>query len=240
MTTSTSDAATDEPKAAQVIAGLLPDVVEVVTMVGDVPDGITLHAEEAARLPSRVLPSRRRDYTLGRHAARKALSQLGVTAGPILTGERREPLWPEGVVGAISHAAGVVSAAVALTSDCGGIGIDLEHRGRYFPELVDLIAFGDERSAIRGAEDPVAAALELFSAKESIYKAFSPRVGRYFGFAAAQVRWVQDGIIARLVEPLDVSYPATRDISVKVGWADGLAIAAVALPPDLSVDTTEI
>ena len=213
------------------IAGQLPDFAEVVTMTGDVAPGITLYAEEAARLPQRVLPSRRRDYTLGRHAARQALARLGVTPGPILTGERREPLWPEGVVGAISHAAGVVTAAVALRSDCGGIGIDLEHRGRYFPELVDLIAFGDERTAIRGAEDPVAAALELFSAKESIYKAFSPRVGRYFGFAAARVRWVDDNIVARLVEPLDPSYPADRDIPVSVGWADGMAVTAVALPP---------
>ncbi|MBT8207331.1 MAG: 4'-phosphopantetheinyl transferase superfamily protein [Acidimicrobiia bacterium] len=217
---------------AVAFASLLPDIVAVVTMSGAGDSGVVLHPEEADRLPSRVLPSRRRDYTLGRHAARQALVQIGVTPGPILTGERREPLWPDGVVGAISHAAGVVTAAVALESECGGIGIDLEHRGRYFPELVDLIAFGDERIAIRGAEDPVAAALELFSAKESIYKAFSPRVGRYFGFAAAHVHWVDDGIVARLIEPLDRMYPADRDIPVNVAWAGGLAVTAVALPPD--------
>ena len=93
-------------------------------------------------------------------------------------------------MGAISHTAGVVTAVVALRSECGGIGIDIEERRRYFPELVDLIAFGDERRAIRAAVDPVAAAVELFSAKESIYKAFSPRVGRYFGFPAARISWV--------------------------------------------------
>lgn len=226
------DSRTEGLSVSEVVAGLVPEFAAVVTVMSDSGAGIELHPLEAARLPERVLPSRRRDFTLGRHAARQALRRLGIPASPILTGERHEPLWPEGVVGAISHTAGVVTAVVALRSECGGIGIDIEERRRYFPELVDLIAFGDERRAIRAAVDPVAAAVELFSAKESIYKAFSPRVGRYFGFPAARISWVAAGIVARLTEPLDSQYPADRDIAVAAAWSHGFAITAVALPPD--------
>lgn len=213
-----------------IIARLVPPTVAAVTLVGE--PASPLFPEEEERLPDRVLPSRRRDYTLGRTAARLALVQIGVNAGPILIGPRREPLWPDGVVGSISHAAGFATAIVARQTDHAGLGIDIEHGGRYFPELVEHVAFGPERKAIARSGDVPKATLELFSAKESVYKAFSPRVGRYFGFSAARIEWRGDLLTARLMKRLDAAYPNDREIGVGVGWHDGLVVTVVALDPD--------
>lgn len=195
-----------------------------------------LHAEEETLLHPRAIADRRRGFRLGRMAARKALRALGIVPVPVLRGANREPLWPGGVVGSITHAAGHAMAAVARSGNSGGIGIDLEHRSRYFPGLMDHIAFGEERTRLAGLPDQerATAAMELFSAKESIYKAFFPRVQRFFGFAAADVRVGADPdrLEGRLLEPLDAAYPPGRWFPIAVQWRGDLVLTTIVLPPD--------
>src|SRR5207244_6786257 len=65
----------------------------------------------------------------GRAAAREALARLGhVGDEPIGRGAGGEPLWPEGIVGAISHSGELAVAVVGRRTDFAGIGIDLERR----------------------------------------------------------------------------------------------------------------
>ncbi len=193
-------------------------------------------SEEQALLHPRTAAARRRDFALGRAAARRALRALGSAAPPIPRGAHREPVWPEGVVGSITHAQGFAVAAVAFRARCGGVGLDLEHRTRFFPELMDQIAFGVERHRL-GALPPASrpdAVLEVFAAKEAIYKAFFPRVRRFFGFEAAQVmHGDEDGrLTARLVEPLDPDYPPDRTFRVDRRWFGELVLTWLVLPPD--------
>ncbi len=100
-------------------------------------------AEEATLEHPRAIPARHQEFCLGRAAARAALQQLGRAPVPILRGPQREPLWPDGIVGSITHINGLALAALAERRLSTGIGIDLEHRDRFFPELVDRVAVSE-------------------------------------------------------------------------------------------------
>jgi len=206
-----------------------------VALAGDVAEVPPLLPEEETLLSPRARPARRHDLAMGRAAARLALARLGGPPAPIMRGPHREPLWPDGVVGSITHAAGHALSAVAPVGECGGLGLDLEHRGRFFPALADHVAFAEEREWLAGCAEPdrPAATLALFSAKETIYKAFFPRIGRFFGFTAAQVTPTTDRgtLTGRLLAPLDPSYPTTRTFSIDVAWSGDLVLTSLALPP---------
>jgi 4'-phosphopantetheinyl transferase EntD len=146
--------------------------------------------EEAAYICS-APPSRREEFLTGRWCARAALLQLGVPPSPIGVGSRRQPLWPPGVVGSISHDAGIAAAVVAQAKGCGGIGIDLlehESASRALSEAAGVIASGDEERAARvatsGLVDPRAL---VFSIKESVIKAISPSLRRLVDFREINV-----------------------------------------------------
>lgn len=193
-----------------------------------------LMPEEEALIHPRAVGGRRHSFRMGRSAARRALDVLGVRPAPILRGPNREPQWPDGVVGSITHAAGYAMAAVARTFECAGIGIDLEHRDRYFPELERYIAFDDEREwlgDLRG-DRHAEAVLEVFSAKESIYKAFFPRVQRFFGFEAARLAPSPPSGGLReawLVHDLDEAYRPHHPFPVGIEWVGHLVLTTVVL-----------
>ena len=144
------------------------------------------------RLASAVL-ERRAHYLAGRFCARAVLTALEpqLASFALESGEQREPLWPAQVVGSITHTRGFAAAAVGRRDAYRGIGIDIERWMK--PEAPGTIgrrvAFGDELAAAVDATGwPAHEALTLlFSAKESVYKALFPTVGRYFGFAEARV-----------------------------------------------------
>ena len=211
-----------------------PSYVSFVALNGSEETDFEIFAEEERLLPRRTSPQRADEFRLGRRAAHLALKEIGCEPRPILRGPQREPLWPAGVVGSITHAGDHAIAAVARLSDAGGIGIDLEARDRYFPELETEITLEEEQAALsqmegRARED---ATIEIFSAKESIYKAHFPRIGRYFGFDAARIRFGLDDLVGSFTEPLDPLYPVDRPMEIGRLWVDDRVLTWLVLPPD--------
>jgi 4'-phosphopantetheinyl transferase EntD len=167
---------------------LLPAAVVAGEAFTDQPGEQPFPGEED--LIARAVDGRRREFVTARRLARMALADLGYPAAPIRTGPHREPLWPAGVVGALTHCTGYRAAAVARRTDLAAVGIDAEPNAP-LPE-------GVARSIIRPAE---AVRLEqlarhtpdlhwdrlLFSAKESVYKAWFPLTGRWLGFEDAEL-----------------------------------------------------
>ena len=137
-------------------------------------------------LASGFAPPRALEFAAGRHCAREALRALGLPPEPLLRGEGREPLWPPGIVGSISHATGYCGAVVARTRTCRGLGFDVEEWGRMRPALWRRIATPAEREWL-GAQDAQGErwATVLFSAKEAFYKAQYPCSATFLGFQAA-------------------------------------------------------
>ncbi|MGH9703714.1 MAG: 4'-phosphopantetheinyl transferase family protein [Candidatus Acidiferrales bacterium] len=140
--------------------------------------------EEAAAL-GHVSEGRLHEYALSRTCARRALSALGFPTSPILSGSKREPLWPAGIVGSITHCKGYCAAAVARKVDFATVGIDAEIHAELPEGVINTVALPEELEQIRALRTPARAIhwdRILFSAKESIYKAWYPIEKKWLGF----------------------------------------------------------
>src|SRR5262245_36309790 len=156
------------------IASLVPASAAVAEIVGS--SGGTLLPEEEEALGS-VADKRRRDFTLGRECARRALRKLGIGAVPILPGTARQPIWPRDVCGSITHCQGYSAAVVARQADIRSIGIDAEYQRKLADGVLERISLPAERIWIDGATPLLPWELLLFSAKESVFKVWYPLVG---------------------------------------------------------------
>ena len=167
---------------------LFPDGVVLVQADDDLA-AEPLRPEEAADAV-RMGAARRREYTLGRACARRALAGLGLDGAPLLRGADRAPRWPVGVIGSLTHTDGFCAAAVARQGELLGLGLDAESSplsARAALRVLDA----SERAQLDGLASPPAQgfATVAFSAKESIYKALYPLCGRklVFGDAAIEI-----------------------------------------------------
>ncbi len=185
-------------------------------------------ATELARLSPHALAARREAFALGRVAARRALRLLGHPEVPILPGPDRAPRWPPGLLGSITHAAGLAAAVVAPITCTGGVGLDIEDMTR-IPDtkIARLVSDRDERRWIGGRTERL---VSLFSAKESIFKALYPQHGAYFGFEAVHLErrpWGFEGTLRTMLG----DWPAGSRCAVRSEECGGLVMTSVCLPP---------
>jgi 4'-phosphopantetheinyl transferase EntD len=158
---------------------LLPRTVVTVETDTDLLD-TELFPEETRSL-GHAVEKRRREFVTGRACARRALQQLGIAPTAIASGERGEPLWPEGVVGSITHCSGYRACAVAKAEQLASVGIDAEVHEPLPHGILDQVASAGERRALPRAASLCSDRL-LFSAKEAVYKAWFPLAESWLGF----------------------------------------------------------
>jgi len=172
-----------------VLAPLFSPAVITVTTAGFVdfnsPDESTrvflsrnLYPEERAYTGT-MAAKRKQEFTAGRLCAREALRRLDIERYPLRVGKHREPLWPAGVVGSISHCQQFCGAAVANSRDIIALGLDAEML-RTLPVGVEaLVCSIDERAALNRhrTDARFSWSTVLFSVKESIYKCLFPLCG---------------------------------------------------------------
>lgn len=167
---------------------ILPQGVAVAATRHDLVEDETYAAERAA--VRNAVAKRRNEFLTGRACARRALAQLGLPAQAVPPGPRGEPRWPDGVVGSITHCEGFRAAALAPAERMLALGIDAEPNEPLPPGLLADIALEEERPWLRRlARDAPEVCWDrlLFSAKESIYKAWYPLTGHWLGFEDAVV-----------------------------------------------------
>ncbi|TMR99653.1 4'-phosphopantetheinyl transferase family protein [Nonomuraea basaltis] len=222
------------------IEDLLPPAAVALEAFDD-PPGLRLYPEEAACM-ARAMECRRREFATTRQLARSGLTRLGLPPAGIPKGERGAPRWPDGVVGSITHCAGYRAAAVARAADLLSIGIDAEPHGPLPPDILEFVATPAERARLAGlaaANPKIAWDRLLFSAKESVYKAWFPLARSFLDFESADVEF--DEATATFVARLLVPGPAVagkelRELTGRFAVRDGLAVTAVALGPCLLPD----
>jgi enterobactin synthetase component D / holo-[acyl-carrier protein] synthase len=171
-----------------VIERILPSSAVPVEAFTDRPDEPPFPGEQD--LIARAVESRRREFITARRCAREALQRLGHPPGPIRSGPHREPQWPPGVVGSITHCAGYRAAVVAHATDLDALGIDAEPHAPLPAGILESVAADGDAELIAGltAADPATHwGRLLFSAKESIYKAWFPLTDRWLGFEDAHL-----------------------------------------------------
>lgn len=212
----------------------LPAGVRVAAATPGDARGVALTKEEWSSLDSSAVDRRRSDFHLGRVAAHRALEALGFPGSEVLRGSSGEPLWPEKVVGSITHSANLALAMVGHRSITSGIGVDLEHR-RAVDEVEDLVAFDAERDwlARAGRRARADRLLELFAAKEATFKAMYPIVRRYFGFEAVRLtRADPRGFSIAFVDD-DLVLLGCQGSRVEIRWDEGRVLSWLVLPPDV-------
>jgi 4'-phosphopantetheinyl transferase EntD len=144
--------------------------------------------EEAACIRHAV-PKRQREFTAGRNCARLALQRLGLSpATAVRVGAQREPLFPAGVSGTLSHTHDYCAAAVIRQGAVRSIGIDAEVNEPLGDDIARLVLLPAEQAMVHALAVPGLCADKLvFSIKEAFYKAYFQVAGRYLDFLDACV-----------------------------------------------------
>ena len=145
-----------------------------------------------------AVPKRILEFAAGRSCARLALRSLGLPDSLILPAADRQPIWPAGIVGSITHTAGYCAAVVARCDDCIGLGIDSEQVGGVNHNILNAICLPAEMSwmATLSEHDRACAGALLFSAKEAFYKCQYPLTSEWLEFHDAHVvaiDWATEG-----------------------------------------------
>ncbi|MEO8904980.1 MAG: 4'-phosphopantetheinyl transferase superfamily protein [Polyangiaceae bacterium] len=122
--------------------------------------------------------ARRVEFRTGRGCAHAALEALGVPVVPVLRGARREPLWPVGIVGSITHTTGLCAAAVAHTQDYRALGLDAELDQRVTAAFVRRVCSESEIARCSELGPIEHLANVVFSAKETVHKLQYPLTGQ--------------------------------------------------------------
>ncbi|HET9933653.1 MAG TPA: 4'-phosphopantetheinyl transferase superfamily protein [Polyangiaceae bacterium] len=174
--------------------GLLPD--DVKTAWGDPREDapIALPAEEA--LIERAVEKRKREFRKARACARSLLHEFGVREFPLLSGPQREPLWPEGLIGSVTHTDGLCAVAVASRRLYAGIGIDVEPAEPLSERIANRVCSAEELAIARAQNelDALTLARVLFSAKEAFYKAQFCVTQKFLGFSDVAVELGGNGV----------------------------------------------
>jgi 4'-phosphopantetheinyl transferase EntD len=217
------------------LAAIVSSGVVVAEVFDDRLDSCVLFPEEVAAV-ERAAPKRKREFAAVRACARQALADAGFGPGPIVPGPSGAPVWPGGAVGSMTHCDGYRGCAIGRAETFAAIGIDAEPHDVLPDGVLPMVASDHERAALaRLAATAPGLRWEriLFSAKESVFKAWFPATGRFLGFRDAEIALEESGIFrARLL----VAGPETGQPAAYQGqWivAHGLIVTAVVVPAGL-------
>ncbi|MCB9571084.1 MAG: 4'-phosphopantetheinyl transferase superfamily protein [Kofleriaceae bacterium] len=165
-----------------------------------------------------LTPVRRRDWVAGAARARRSPGRRRC-AWPLLADDRGAPVLPAGVLGSVSHKAGL---AVALATGDGAaagwrVGVDVEAVTGARVDISRRILTDAELAEVAGLDGEARArAVALrFSIKEAVYKAIDPFVRRYVGFREVAV-WPGGGAVAAGVATVDSALP----VVVEAAWIE--------------------
>lgn len=217
------------------LRALLPGGVAVEETFTD-PPGAELYPEEAVLVRDAV-EKRRAEFTTVRYCARRALSTLGLPPAPVVPDRHGAPRWPAGVVGSLTHCHGYRAAALARGTDVTMLGIDAEPHAPLPDGVLEAIGLPSEQAWTESAPPGTHWDRLLFSAKESVYKAWYPHTGQRLGFEDAELRFepARGTFTARLLarppaQPPDRP-PLPRTLDGRWLTGNGLAVTAVVVTP---------
>jgi 4'-phosphopantetheinyl transferase EntD len=205
------------------LSRILPPGI-VIAEIDDVGQSIVLHPGEAGYV-SKSGDIRRRDFALGRHCAHVALARLSLADMAIARGANGAPIWPEGIVGSITHTKGYAAALVGHTNMFLALGVDAERIGGVTENLYSRLFTTAERMhlATRDTKERDRDATILFSAKEAVYKACNSLAGgERISFQDVDIALNDDSFSAKLV---------TSPVEGRFIVSENLVMTAVWLPP---------
>lgn len=207
---------------------LLPDGVLLASMPPALADPGQLLPPERAQV-AHAVEKRQREYAAGRQLFRHLLADRAEAAAPLINDADRVPVWPDGIVGAITHCDTLCAVALARSADTVGLGIDVEP-ARPLPADIHRLVLREAEYAALG-ELPTAwhalGATLTFCAKEALYKALYPTTREFLDFQQVELRWQGDRFSARVVPATHPAY-TSQPLEGRVA-CDGNHVAAAVL-----------
>jgi len=135
--------------------------------------------------------SRKIEFLNGRQCAHYALTKLGQNSTEaILIGKNREPIWPDNIVGSITHCDGYCAVAVAFSSNINCLGIDAELNTKFSDKLLSTTQTDNEITTNKELENrssDICINKLVFSAKESFFKLIFPYIKCYLNFKDVEI-----------------------------------------------------
>jgi 4'-phosphopantetheinyl transferase EntD len=172
---------------SSVLRNLFPPGVAVAEL-REPGDARLLYPAEAENLGGSV-PKRVGEFAAGRLCARRALAEFGIGNFALRIGDSRQPLWPEHMIGSITHTAGLCAAVVAERGHLAAVGLDSEVVGDVPVEIWSTVCVPEEMAWLASLPDSARAAgvTLIFSAKEAFYKCQYPLVREWLDFHDVKV-----------------------------------------------------
>jgi enterobactin synthetase component D len=159
----------------------------------DAAFALPLSPVSRSRLPQALryaTQKRQREFLAGRWCAEAALQCLGAGSTHVAMAEDRTPIWPDGVVGSITHTDDFAAAAVAWASDIAGLGIDSEQIiGPAAARDIADICIVDEATLFKPADGRSFCEFctFVFSAKEAVFKCLFPLTRKFLEFSDVRI-----------------------------------------------------
>ena len=149
---------------------------------------------EEEALIVKAVDKRKREFRAGRNCAHDLMNSAGIQCDALLKGKQREPNWPAGWVGSISHTQGLCVVAIANQNRFRSIGLDVEQATPLGDDVRNMICSAPEqdrlsRLAFTAGQEIASKPMDkvIFSAKESIHKTYFPLNYHTLDFLDAQV-----------------------------------------------------
>ncbi len=184
----------------------------------------------------RSVAKRRQEFFYGRLSARQAIRQLNFGFdGQIPIAKDRQPVWPDGLIGSITHCANYAAAMIASRRNYLGLGIDAEVvlSEQQASRLADAIATPAELALLSTQVPDFGTRVSLlFSAKESVYKALYPVTQQFLEFHEVQLIDASkpEQLGFRVNAACSSELPVKQPINCRFGVADGLVSTVTLLP----------
>jgi enterobactin synthetase component D / holo-[acyl-carrier protein] synthase len=217
------------------LAAVFPVSVIAADVSGPVSNAVLTPAE--LQSITHCAEKRLRDFAAGRACAHRALEELGIAGFSLLSGAQREPLWPQSIVGSITHTNGYAAAVVARASEIRSVGVDCEIVDAVREDLWPSICTPTEIERLKqlpAAQQQQQAAL-IFAAKEAFYKCQFPLTRAWVGFEEVLIEplaWPAATGTFRVVPqktlPLDIS--TVSQLVCRFRFHPTRVIAGVTLP----------
>jgi enterobactin synthetase component D len=139
-------------------------------------------------------PGRIQEFLAGRIAAYQSAQELGFELNLLPVGSDRGPVWPQDLVGSISHTKKMAVAIVGLSSCYRSLGIDIESiiESQRALDLCSMMASEDEIQFLHNQKDLTfeQGLTLLFSAKEAFYKMLNPLCRCFIEFLEARILFI--------------------------------------------------
>jgi 4'-phosphopantetheinyl transferase EntD len=213
-----------------------PQIVAASELRGTADPRMLLPEEAIACDTFRI--NRLEEFAGGRLCARRALGEFGLGNFAVRRNADRTPLWPDGVVGSITHTIGFCGAVVGSREYFAGLGIDAEIVARVTPDIWSQALTAEDIAQLSGLTSTARerAAAIIFSAKEAFYKCQSGVTGAWLDYRDVSIELVADSLETGEFLVRSASAAARRvigDFAARGRYrvADALVFSGVALTP---------